>query len=83
MNNLKTDVMKLKVGKTAEVVEITHSNYPMLYENGAWGTTEFEFPNGNCSVIIGNTVGTSSTWHVPNGNYRRVGKLTVKALKHG
>lgn len=75
--------MELKVGDTAEVIEITHSNYPMLYEKGSWGAIEFEFPNGACAAIIGNTVGTNSTWHVPNGNYWKVGKLTVKALKHG
>lgn len=75
--------MKLKVGDTAEVIEVTNSSYPMLYESGAWGAIEFEFPGRNCSAIVGTTVDTNSTWHVPNGTYRRVGRLTVKALKHG
>lgn len=47
--------MKLKVGDTAEVIEITDNSYPMLYENGAWGAIEFEFPGGSCSAIVGNT----------------------------
>lgn len=75
--------MKLKVGDTAEVIEITHSSYPLLYESGAWGAIEFEFPSGSCSTIVGNTTYIGSSWHVPNGAYRKVGKLTVKALKHG
>lgn len=75
--------MKLKVGDTAEVIEITDSNYPMLYESGAWGAVELELRSGSCSAIVGNTVDANSTWHVPNGNYRKVGRLTVRALKHG
>lgn len=75
--------MKLKVGDTAEVIEITDSTYPRLYESGAWGTIKVEAHTGDCSVIVGKTVDANSTWYVPNGNYRRVGKLTVKALKHG
>lgn len=75
--------MKLKVGDTAEVIEITNSNYPTLYDNGAWGTIEDEFYSGNYSAIIGKTVDANSSWHVPNGTYRKVGRLIVKALKHG
>lgn len=73
----------IKVGDTAEVIEITDSRYPTLYENGAWGTIEDEFHFGACSAIVGNTLDTNNTWYVPNGTYRRVGKLTVKSLKHG
>lgn len=73
----------IKVGDTAEVIEITDSRYPMLYENGAWGVIKYEFPHGNCAAIIGKTLDTGSSWHVPNGTYRKVGRLTVKSLKHG
>lgn len=75
--------MKLEVGNTAEVIEITDSAYPILYENGAWGTIENEFHSGACSATVGNTVDTNSTWHLFKDTYRKVGKLTVKSLKHG
>lgn len=75
--------MALKVGDTAEVIEITNGSYPTLYENGAWGTIDSEFRSGACAAIIGDTFDTNSTWHVTNGTYRKVGRLTVKTLKHG
>lgn len=84
MNNLKIDVMELKVGYTAEVIEITNSSYLVLYKNGAWGTIDSESSFGGCLATVGSTVeGYGGLWHVPNGTYRKVGKLTVKALKYG
>lgn len=75
--------MELKVGDTVEVIEITDSRYPSLYENGAWGVRLGEYLSGDCSAIIGNAIDTKSMWYVYKGTYRSVGKLTVKALKHG
>lgn len=74
--------MELKVGDTAEVIEITNSNYPGLYENGTWGLIEDEYLYfGACSATIGNTFEGNSMWHVPNDTYRKVGKLTVTKIK--
>lgn len=73
----------IKIGDTAEVIEITDSDYPTLYENGAWGTIEDEFHSGACSAHIGNTMGINCAWHVLKDTYRKVGRLTVKALKNG
>lgn len=76
--------MELKVGDTAEVIEITYSNYPTLYENGAWGTIDSEFILGACSATVGNTIGGyGGPWYVFKDTYRKVGRLTVKSLKHG
>ena len=74
----------IKVGDSAEVIEIVDSHYPGLYKVGDWGTVVDAFRSGNCSAFVGSAPVFSTVhhpWHVSEGTYKKVGKLTVTKIK--
>jgi hypothetical protein len=71
---------ELKVGDTAEVIEVLDSFAPILYENGSWGTIAQEF-NTDVSAFLGPCESDDCGWYVLGTDYRRVGRLTITKLK--
>lgn len=74
----------IRVGDTAEVIEITdNSDYPNIYNNGNTGVIVLDFrTDGSISALVGSHSDFHG-WHVRRGCFKRVAKLTVKSLKNG
>ena len=72
---------ELKVGDTAEVIEVLDSFAHGLYGVGSWGTVVSHFQSGNLSAFLGPYESGDCGWHVLKNGYRKVGKLTITKLK--
>lgn len=80
--NLKIRIMnELKVGDTAEVIEVLNSFAPTLYDIGSWGVVVSAFRDQSLSAFLGMYTDSPDGWHVSKDGYRKVGKLTITKLK--
>ena len=69
----------MKVGDRFDVIVTTASQFKYLYKAGNCGIVVDDF-SGDVSAIIGFTHGIGS-FHVHEGNYKKIGCLTITKLK--
>lgn len=73
---------QLKVGDSAEVIVITNSPYPYVYQDGECGLAINVFLSGNIDAFIGiPNLMDDGGWFVPKGTYKKIGRLTVTKVK--
>lgn len=68
----------MKIGDRFEVIVATASPYKSLYKAGNCGVVVDDF-GGDVSAIIG--FEGAGPFHVHNGNYKKIGCLTITKLK--
>ena len=69
----------MKVGDRFDVIVATASQFKYLYKAGNCGVVVDDF-GGDVSAIIGFTHGIRP-FHVYEGNYKKIGCLTITKLK--
>jgi hypothetical protein len=76
--------MEFIIGMTFDVITITaeRPTYDQLYQKGSTGVVIKEYPDKDIGAIIGYEHGCGS-WLVPKGEYKKVGRLTIKSIKKG
>lgn len=73
----------LKTGMSCDVITITaeQPRYESLVKKGNTGFVTIQYSDGDVSACIGKNVYGEGIWLVPEGEFKKVGRLTVTKIK--